>query len=1191
MYVKGCGVGAGFLTNRIFVAPETPPPPFSWKRVGWPYPRIYLQLTAGDCGAVGPCFAVAKTTEPATARRRDTCEAHEFDRELRSRLSAALHAPSTPPPTPMAARRTSYFEFVTKTRGAKEQDAKAEELPVVKTLRSGFPCHPSCMAYDPVQRLLAMGTRSGSLCVYGQPGVERFCEHESEAGVLQLHFLVNEGALVSVCSDDKLHMWSLRQHTPVLVHSLTLEPKASITSSHLPFRSKWLYVGTAKGNVHVVAVESFAQSQYSIMWNDAAGPSHPGDVIHISENPLDEDKLLVGYETGLIVLWDIKSRKPHYRYDCGQDLHSMAWQSNGEQAVCGLEDGTVGTWSLRNPRKLGCLTMPHDAEWSGPIMKVDHRSCASGESVVVFTGSSAETSGAQRSIFIVCGSNVHTTDMDSDIVDFVMLSNSPYAGDLQNPFAVAVLLEEELLMIDLEKESCPLMESPASLRLHQSDVTSCLYCCPCSPDFLAALCGASGTKARQRSVSRRWPLRGGKPSLEKPDSVEVILTGHSDGTLKIWDGSGGTLALLTEVDAGAVFEREDSTLSDTGGGGGGGDGGLAIRHVCLCRRSHVACVALACAHVLLYALRDREVHGAIGVVDVGRPSRNDSPDVPASDPAPPRPSSPLCGQATSRGDFNEGPSSELNSPRLCRGALRQAAGYQLEAVVRVVGAGSAASVSSVALCSEHNLVAIGHNFGVTVVDFKQKSVLASFSMSVVLGGTDAPMNTNTNRESFVESTDGSLEEDHSKSSPVYSPRRLSVMMEKVMKGRRKSASADQGSPKAEGPVAAEGPPSSEATADREPLAVSRLCFGEPNGTARPGLVWAATSRGTVASLALKSPRGDRRSSQPAVFGQNRKVKTLGGPVLCLALLDHDSRLLEPGGSSWQGPARAFTVQHRSCSTGSFAEFAGAAAAEAVGAPSGAGLVLACAERQARVWGAKASYKRSLCDAGAPVAIRASAVDVDGETRLACLHVDGNVAVFQLPALAQLFCVSLLPALGLRAARTACFANGGHVLYMGGPGEMRRAALVGAEQGAIDAEYRGDLFISVPHPEPTNNQFFKKLFKSWGFSLDKRELFGDTIPSHPAPSRPSPGSQLQRPLCSDGGSRNTARDLGPGPGSSPLIRGDTSSFDRLFKGIAERGDVLQDAVITTTEMESSAGKLLQLSEKLMRECQGRRFSHK
>ncbi|CAN0231474.1 unnamed protein product [Lampetra planeri] len=41
--------------------------------------------------------------------------------------------------------------------------------------------------------------------------------------------MASKGVLVSVCSDDKLHMWSLRQHNPVLVHSLTPEPKASPT--------------------------------------------------------------------------------------------------------------------------------------------------------------------------------------------------------------------------------------------------------------------------------------------------------------------------------------------------------------------------------------------------------------------------------------------------------------------------------------------------------------------------------------------------------------------------------------------------------------------------------------------------------------------------------------------------------------------------------------------------------------------------------------------------------------------------------------------------------------------------------------------------------------------------------------------------------------------------------------------------
>ena len=38
---------------------------------------------------------------------------------------------------------------------------------------------------------------------------------------------------------------------------------------HLPFQSKWLYVGTERGNVHVVNVETFTISGYVINWNKA----------------------------------------------------------------------------------------------------------------------------------------------------------------------------------------------------------------------------------------------------------------------------------------------------------------------------------------------------------------------------------------------------------------------------------------------------------------------------------------------------------------------------------------------------------------------------------------------------------------------------------------------------------------------------------------------------------------------------------------------------------------------------------------------------------------------------------------------------------------------------------------------------------------------------------------------------------
>lgn len=37
---------------------------------------------------------------------------------------------------------------------------------LVQTVRHGFPYQPSSMAFDPVQKILAMGTQSGALRLY-----------------------------------------------------------------------------------------------------------------------------------------------------------------------------------------------------------------------------------------------------------------------------------------------------------------------------------------------------------------------------------------------------------------------------------------------------------------------------------------------------------------------------------------------------------------------------------------------------------------------------------------------------------------------------------------------------------------------------------------------------------------------------------------------------------------------------------------------------------------------------------------------------------------------------------------------------------------------------------------------------------------------------------------------------------------
>uniref|UniRef100_A0A8C5RYX2 Syntaxin-binding protein 5-like n=1 Tax=Laticauda laticaudata TaxID=8630 RepID=A0A8C5RYX2_LATLA len=174
-----------------------------------------------------------------------------------------------------------------------QSDLQINRQPTLLTVRHGFPYLPTVLAFDPVQKILAVGTRTGAIRILGRPGVDCYCQHESGAAVLQLQFLINEGALISASSDDMLHLWNLRQKRPAILHSLKFN-RERITFCHLPFQSKWLYVGTERGNTHIVNIESFILSGYVIMWNKAielSTKTHPGPVVHLSDSPRDEGKV------------------------------------------------------------------------------------------------------------------------------------------------------------------------------------------------------------------------------------------------------------------------------------------------------------------------------------------------------------------------------------------------------------------------------------------------------------------------------------------------------------------------------------------------------------------------------------------------------------------------------------------------------------------------------------------------------------------------------------------------------------------------------------------------------------------------------------------------------------------------------------------------------------------------------------
>lgn len=138
---------------------------------------------------------------------------------------------------------------------------------------------------------------------------------------------------------------------------------------HLPFQSNWIYIGTEKGNIYVLNVyNNFSQSGYDIKWNNVIELSQktkPGKCIHLSDHPIDSSKLLIGYDSGLIVLWNVKNKRAEYRfYGTSETMSSISWFFDGKQFMSGHNNGSLIVWNCKPDTKPVTIIHPHSKNLS-----------------------------------------------------------------------------------------------------------------------------------------------------------------------------------------------------------------------------------------------------------------------------------------------------------------------------------------------------------------------------------------------------------------------------------------------------------------------------------------------------------------------------------------------------------------------------------------------------------------------------------------------------------------------------------------------------------------------------------------------------------------------------------------------------------------------------------------------------------
>ncbi|XP_029877223.1 syntaxin-binding protein 5 isoform X12 [Aquila chrysaetos chrysaetos] len=1050
-----------------------------------------------------------------------------------------------------------------------QETLQSEHFQLCKTVRHGFPYQPSALAFDPVQKILAIGTQTGALRLFGRPGVECYCQHDSGAAVIQLQFLINEGALVSALADDTLHLWNLRQKRPAILHSLKFN-RERITFCHLPFQSKWLYVGTERGNIHIVNVESFTLSGYVIMWNKAielSSKSHPGPIVHISDNPMDEGKLLIGFESGTVVLWDLKSKKADYRYTHDEAIHSVAWHHEGKQFICSHSDGTLTIWNVKSPTKPFQTITPHGKQLKDgkkpepckPILKVEYKTTRAGEPFIILSGGlSYDTVGRRPCLTVMHGKSTAVLEMDYSIVDFLTLCETPYPNDFQEPYAVVVLLEKDLVVIDLAQNGYPIFENPYPLTIHESPVTCCEYFADCPVDLIPALYSVGARQKRQGYSKKEWPISGGNWGLITQSYPEIIITGHADGSIKFWDASAITLQVLYKLKTAKVFEKsrnkDDRPNTDIVD-----EDPYAIQIISWCPESRMLCIAGVSAHVIIYRFSKQEVTTEVipmlevrllyEINDVESPDGEQVPPLPTpgtgSNPQSIVPQShPSTSSSSSDGLRDNVPCLKVkNSP------LKQSPGYQIELVIQLVWVSGEPpqQITSLAVNSAYGLVVFGNCNGIAMVDYLQKTVLLNLSTIELYGSNDPyrrePRSPRKTRQpsgaGLCDINEGTMVPEDRCKSPTSDVKDNSF-------SRSRSSSV-----------------TSIDKESREAISALHFCetFTRKTDTSPSPCLWVGTTLGTVLVIVLNlPPGGEQRLLQPVIVSPSGTILRLKGAILRMAFLDTTGSLVPPAHEPWRELNVPEDKDEKDKSKKRRPVSVSPSSSQEISENQ---YAVICSEKQAKVISLPSQnciYKQNITETS--FVLRGDIVSLSNSICLACFCANGHIMTFSLPSLRPLLDVYYLPLTNMRIARTFCFTNNGQALYLVSPTEIQRLTY-SQETCENLQEMLGELFTPVETPEAPNRGFFKGLFGGGAQSLDREELFGES--------------------ASGKASRSLAQHI-PGPGGIEGVKGAASGvvgeLARARLALDERGQKLGELEEKTAAMLYSADSFSKHAHEMM-----------
>ena len=533
-----------------------------------------------------------------------------------------------------------------KFRAGENLSAGLEDMPygIYELQKYGIIGNVQTMAFDPIQSLMAVITHFNHVYIFGQARVNVSFTLNSVSPIRALRFI--KGIyLIAVDSANSIFVISLLQKK--VVH--TCIAKIPITAFACDYSLEFVFVGLKNGSVRAFNIETGLDTVLNLREQQTPVFRLEGayEVSALAIHPRDIGTLLISYPKVTVIYNLVDNSIMHnlvyklprtapggenslYEYGAAgfyypKVVHNL-WHPNGLHCVTVHTDNSIVFWDAKTGEKILARTL-FDVDVDEPTGKAQkiskHRMtkiknikwlCEENPektSLLILGGDGYSSDGYHQLVRMDFGKmisysltsytqmakyyaqpreqRIFAIHSKASIVDFVPLGEaSPYFDGCHDVKLISVIMSDGAIKFLHYPEGKMTMNAkyfPSTVSWLNPKITCS------SSSYLDRRIINSLVTIRRIDQLPDSILKGGIPCHPKykADAGSLIITGHENGFVRLWDSSEGELdsTRIFEIDISAVIQKDDESVS--------------VVHVSFAPETLEVACSLATGDVLLFA--------------------------------------------------------------------------------------------------------------------------------------------------------------------------------------------------------------------------------------------------------------------------------------------------------------------------------------------------------------------------------------------------------------------------------------------------------------------------------------------------------------------------------------------------------------------------------------------------------------